>query len=98
MNNDMIKDNGIKSSMIWGSQCDQMMIWLHDQGGVKKDYVYNSTGKGYYDASITTTTGSSASYAVNNIYDMAGNASECTLEVFGTGYRVHRGRELWHFW
>ena len=93
MNKDMIKENGIKSSMIWGSQWDQTMIWFDTQGGAKKDYVYNSTGKGHYSASSTTTTGSSTAYAVNNIYDMAGTAWDWTLEA-GTDDRMLRGRRL----
>ena len=94
MNKDMIKENGIKSSMIWGSQYDQTMIWFYMQGGEKKDYVYNSTGKGHYqgNAANTTTTGSSVAYAVNNIYDMAGNAYEWTLEAWYTYGRALRGR------
>ena len=91
MNKDMIKENGIKSSMIWGSQWDQTMIWFDTQGGAKKDYVYNSTGKGHYDATSTTTTGSSTAYAVNNIYDMAGNGYDWTLEALDTTARILRG-------
>ncbi len=91
MNKDMIKENGIKSSMIWGSQWDQTMIWFDTQGGAKKDYVYNSTGKGHYSASSTTTTGSSTAYAVNNIYDMAGTAWDWTLEADLTNGRLLRG-------
>ena len=91
MNKEMINANGIKSSMIWGSQWDQTMIWFDTQGGAKKDYVYNSTGKGHYSASSTTTTGSSTAYAVNNIYDMAGNAWDWTLEANYTNYRILRG-------
>ena len=87
----MININGIKSSMISGSQWDQTLIWFDTQGEAKKDYVYNSTGKGYYDANIFITTGSSTDYAVNNIYDMAGNACDWTLEASGNT-RVRRGR------
>ncbi|MCI9275602.1 MAG: hypothetical protein HFJ24_06570, partial [Clostridia bacterium] len=92
MNKDMINENGIKSSMIWGSQWDQTMIWFDTQGGAKKDYVYNSTGKGHYGTNSTTTTGSSTVYAVNNIYDMAGNGYDLTLETYSTIVRVVRGR------
>ncbi len=92
MNKDMIKENGIKSSMIWGSQWDQTMIWFDTQGGTNKDYVYNSAGKGQYGGSIATT-GSSTNYAINNIYDMTGNAYDWTLEA-GTDDRMLRGRRL----
>ena len=98
MNKEMINVNGIKSSMIWGSQWDQTMIWFDTQGGVKKDYVYDSIGKGHYGASNATTTGSSTDYAVNNIYDMAGNANERTLESNDKVNRILRGRSLQIFW
>ena len=91
MNKEMINVNGIKSSMIWGSQWDQTMIWFDTQGGAKKDYVYDSIGKGHYGASNATTTGSSTDYAVNNIYDMAGNTWDWTLEANDTGTRILRG-------
>ena len=92
MNKDMIKENGIKSSMIWGSQWDQTMIWFDTQGGAKKDYVYNSTGKGYYHQYNSGTTGLSTYYAVNTIYDMAGNVWEWTLVANRTDLRTSRGR------
>ena len=98
MNKDMIKGNGIKSSMIWGSQWNQTMIWFDTQGGVKKDYVYNSTGKGHYGANSVTTTGSKTAYAVNNIYDMAGNGLDWTLETAGGEGRTLRGRTLELHW
>jgi len=81
MNKDMIKENGIKSSMIWGCEWDQTMIWFDTQGGEKKDYVYESIDKGHYASNSLTTTGSSIAYAVNNIYDMGGNAWDRTLEA-----------------
>ncbi len=87
---DMINANGIKSGMIWGSQWDQTMIWFDTQGGEKKNYVYDSTGKGNYGINVTST-GSSTDYAVNNIYDMAGNGFDWSLDAYGHGKRVHRG-------
>ena len=94
INKDMISENGIKSSMIWGSQWDQTMIWFDTQGGAKKDYIYDSTGKGHYGTSSPITTGSDSAYAVNNIYDMAGNAWNLTLEAYRTGLRAIRGRRI----
>ena len=54
----------------------------------------NSTGKGNYkdtNGNATIPTGSNSSYAVNNIYDMAGNVWDWTLEAGGTAGRVLRG-------
>ncbi|MCI9275878.1 MAG: hypothetical protein HFJ24_08225, partial [Clostridia bacterium] len=94
MNKDMIKENGIKSSMIWGSQWDQTMIWFDTQGGEKKNYVYDSTGKGNYGTNVTST-GSNLVYAVNNIYDMAGNVDDWTIEASYISGRILRGRLCW---
>ena len=54
-------------------------------------FVANSDGKGYYNASAPTTTGSSDDYAVKNIYDLAGNVAEWTMESYFTDSRVFRG-------
>ncbi len=91
---EIINANGIKSSMIWGSQWDQVMIWFDTQGGENKEYVYDSTGKGQFVGvnSPNTYTGEKAFYAVNNIYDMAGNDLEWTLEVSGNDSRIFRSR------
>ena len=91
INKDMVNANGIKSSMIWRSQWDQTLIWFHDQGGAKKDYVYDSTGKGYNNGANSTTTGSSTDYAVNNIYDMAGNTLDWTLLACSNSVRTRYG-------
>ena len=54
-------------------------------------YVRDSSGQGCYNQSLATSTGQ---YKVNNIYDMAGNCYEWTLEAYGTNHRVLRRRQL----
>ena len=91
------------SSMIWGSQWDQIMIWMRE---VKNEvnttngqyYVTNSIGMGNYgtgDSDTSTSdpveTGKREEYKVKNIYDLAGNVQEWTLEVRNTRYRHLRG-------
>ena len=83
-------NNNVTTSMIWGCQWDAVMRWMWNQGGDKKTYTYDSTGKGNYSGSRKAT-GSDPEYAVNNIYDMAGNISDWTIEAYGTTYRVYRG-------
>ena len=51
----------------------------------------DSTGKGHHTYPLSET----GCYAVNNIYDMAGNASEWTMESYGTSNRVLRGGGYW---
>ena len=83
-------NNNVTTSMIWGCQWDAVMRWMWNQGGDKKTYTYDSTGKGNYSGPRKAT-GSDPEYAVNNIYDMAGNISDWTIEADGTSYRVLRG-------
>lgn len=54
-----------------------------------KRYITYSTGMGNYTSSINTT-GSSSNYAVKNIYDMAGNVLEWTMEAQNTNTRAIR--------
>ena len=62
----------------------------------EKNFVADSTGKGNYSEDENTnswkgkvtTTGASADYAVKNIYDLAGNVYEWTME---SCYTVNRG-------
>ena len=89
-----VNDNAT-SSMIWGSQWDAAMRWMYNSGNEeKKKYTYNSTGKGNYDSTNENkpiATGTIDKYAINNIYDMAGNVWECTLEADDTYTRIDRG-------
>ncbi len=93
------------SSMIWGSQYDQIMIWMknveNDQEKTRgKYYVTNGAGKGNYGTisgvtndnySEVAPTGSIDEYRVKNIYDLAGNVYEWSLESGDTNGRVRRG-------
>ena len=77
--------------MIWGSQWDVVMRWMYNSGDEeKKTYTYDSTEKGNYSGSLIAT-GSNEAYAVNNIYDMDGNAYDWTMEIYSNDYRVMRG-------
>ena len=97
------------SSMIWGSQWDQIMIWMRDVPSKFKNttytgnyYLTNAAGMGNYgtingvDDEWTSTllpaaTGYSDKYKVKNIFDLAGNVNEWTLEAGDTNFRVNRG-------
>lgn len=103
------------SHMIWGSQWDQIMIWLRD---IKNEnvngnafYITNSTYMGNYadteikeinekgkeitvkakGTSIRYNTGYMKNSIVKNIYDLAGNAFEWTMESYYESLRTVRG-------
>ena len=88
-------NNNVTSSMIWGSQWDATLRWMYNSGNEeKKKYTYDSTGKGNYsgtNGNQPIATGSIEAYAVNNIYDMAGNVNDWTIEAYGTILRDGRG-------
>ncbi len=86
------ENNSVTSSMIWGSQWDAVMNWfLSSSVETTRNYVTNSSGKGVYSQDAKTTTGSNSNYALNNIYDMAGNVYEWTVEARSFTSRVTRG-------
>ena len=93
------EENGytsVTSTLIYGVQWDAIMNFIdpaYATGSCAEDsFVRDSSGKGCYDQSDPTTTGSNANYAVKNIYDLGGNVSEWTMEANLTNLRVSRGR------
>ena len=90
-------NDNVVSSMIWGCQWDATLRWMQTSSNTEVvNYVTNSTGKGNYAGTQGSTnkaipTGSNPDYAVNNIYDMAGNVYEWTLEAGNTDRRIRRG-------
>ena len=85
----------VKSTLIYGVQWDAIMNFIdpaYTTGSCEEDsFVRDSSGKGRYNQSAPTVTGSNANYAVKNIYDLGGNVSEWTMEAVDTDYRVTRG-------
>ena len=84
----------VTSTLIYGVQWDAVMKWMENIPNPNvegKTYIQDSTGMGHYDTSSSTTTGSNVNYAVNNIYDLAGNVAEWTMESYNTLFRVFRG-------
>ena len=90
-------NSNVTTTMIWGCQWDAVMRWMYNSGDEeKKTYTYDSTEKGNYSGTQGSInkeipTGSNDAYAVNNIYDMAGNVRDWTIEADRTYSRVNRG-------
>ena len=101
--NTSLKNSGTTSSMIWGSQWDQIMIWMKEVKNTINTsngqyYITNAVGMGNYGAGDSDTstsdsvaTGKREEYKVKNIYDLAGNVYDWTLETNNTNNRVLRG-------
>ena len=88
---------GVTSTLMYGVQWDAIMQWidpeyknedetLYDKGS----FVANSMDKGNYSGSVVST-GSNENYEVKNIYDLAGNVFEWTMESYNGLNRVSRG-------
>ena len=97
------EEYAVTSTLIYGAQWDAIMAWIdpaYKTTSCEADsFVRNSEGKGNYNESANTndwkgdvaTCGISDDYRVKNIYDLAGNVSEWTMEAFSTNLRVYRG-------
>ena len=104
-----LTNSGITSSMIWGSQWDQIMIWMREVKNIINTtngqyYITNAVGMGNYgigdkdeNTSNPVTTGICENYKVKNVYDLAGNVYEWTLEANRTSSRVQRRWTLWQY-
>ena len=78
-----------KSTLCYGVQWDAVMRWISKDSNLSQ-YLTNSAGKGNYSGNLKKT-GSNPAYQMKNIYDMAGNVYEWTMEAPNTGLRVGRG-------
>lgn len=85
-------NENVETSMIWGCQWDATLRWMQTSSNSEvANFPTNSEEKGNYRTSSTIATGSNSAYAVNNIYDMAGNELDWTIEALDTSFRVERG-------
>jgi len=83
--------NIVGSTMIWGSQYDQMLIWMQSNGiDVTLNTPTNLEGV-KTSKNTSRVTGSASKDKLNNVYDLLGNSEEWTLEAEMGDYRVRRG-------
>ena len=97
------EEYAVTSTLIYGAQWDAIMAWIdpaYKTTTCEEDsFVRNSEGKGNYNEDANTndwkgdvaTCGISDNYRVKNIYDLAGNVYEWTMEAYSTYNRVSRG-------
>ena len=93
-------NSNVVSTMIWGSMWDRALIWLTETGDKTYSDLMNSSSWGNYSnstgAAATNSgskqlTGTNDAWQANNIYDLAGNVWDWTIEAYNTGNRVIRG-------
>ena len=94
------KGDSVTSTLIYGVQWDAIIRWMQDVKNLTEGkYVQDSTGMGWYNDNYATgnlahQTGielDEGQNEVKNIYDLAGNVFEWTMEIFGRTNRVCRG-------
>ena len=86
---------GVTSTLIYGVQWDAIMSFIDSNYithtcDTSNSFVAYSKDKGNYSGTLDVC-GSSDNYRVKNIYDLAGNVDEYTMEVYQSNYRVDRG-------
>lgn len=79
------------SNLCYGVQWDAIMRWISKDYNVK-NVLEDSTKIGNYNENKNLIkTGNYEEYKIKNIYDLAGNVEEWTMETYGTNYKVARG-------
>ena len=95
----------VTSTLCYGVQWDAVMNYIDPNyitnaeigtpNCTEDSYVKDSTGKGnYVDSDFNNNpgqTGAKEEYQIKNIYDLAGNVSEWTMESMNTNNRIIRG-------
>ena len=74
------EEHDVVSTLVYGVQWDAIMYFLKDVDNPNvpgKKYIEDSTGMGVYNLTAANRTGN---YEVKNIYDLAGNVAEWTME------------------
>ena len=89
--------SGMQSSMIYGSQWDQIMIWMKNVKNTSdssKFYILDSNNMGNYnEVGDSEVSGYKDSYSVKNVFDLGGNLEDWTTVACNSYYRALRGAE-----
>ena len=85
----------VTSTLVYVVQWDAIMRWLSKGNEEEQGWLKDSTGKGNYrdddSSNNPSNTGVNDEYQMKNIYDLAGNVWEWTMEKYADSKRVERG-------
>ena len=103
-------NNNVVTGMAWGNQFDRTLMWLiecnaqnPETGKSKEEVISDSTSWGNYSNSMGEAatghgsrrpTGYNEAWKANNIYDLAGNVRDWTMEAYSSNIRVLRGGDF----
>jgi len=94
---DKDKNVNVNSTLVYGIQWDAIIRWLNKDDNYR-GYITNSEGIGNFLDSDSTNnpanTGTVENYQMKNIYDLAGNVREWTMEQSGIDYKINRGSDF----
>lgn len=79
------------SILCYGVQWDAIMRWINQDTSINYVLEDSSTKGNYDETGNLIKTGNYEEYQIKNIYDLAGNVSEWTMESYGTTQKVIRG-------
>ena len=94
-------DYNVTSTLIYGSEWDAVLAWIDSKfitGECTSDsIIVDSTEYGNYSPASNNygSPGKTGIFAIKNIYDIAGNVRELTMEAYDTGNRICRGGYFW---
>lgn len=79
------------SNLCYGVQWDAIMRWISKDFNVKNVLEDSIKIGNYNEDRNLIKTGNYEEYKIKNIYDLAGNVEEWTMETYGINYKVARG-------
>ena len=97
---ELTNDTGVISTLCYGIQWDLIMDFVKDVDNqyTQTKYVQDSSGMGWFGVNSKSTMqlaganlNGNNSNCVKNIYDLAGNVHEWTMESYKDNYRIYRG-------
>lgn len=80
----------VQSTLCYGVQWDAIMRNISKGTQKEQEYIKDSSGIGNYQTGGKQTTGNN-NYQIKNIYDLAGNVKEWTMEQNGENGKIARG-------
>lgn len=86
--------NSVVSTLCYGVQWDAIMRWVSKDNNLSKYLTDSSQIGNYSNSGSPARTGSNDSFQVKNIYDLAGNVGEWTMENYNQNNYVIRGGDF----
>ena len=91
LTNEKIYKDNVTSTLCYGVQWDAIMKWINKDTAIKYVIEDSSTKGNYNPNGQLVMSGNYEEFQTKNIYDLAGNVSEWTMESYGTTQKVLRG-------